>query len=91
MANSTSFKKGDKRAGRKAGTKNKLTSTVKGTVLSVFNELQADPKHNLTAFAKKFPRDFYAIAAKLIPQEIKGDVKTKIQLEIVRGKANTAQ
>lgn len=61
--------------GRGKGTPNKITKTVKETVLAVFTKLQDDPKHNLTQFAKKFPRDFYTIAAKLIPTEVKGEVE----------------
>lgn len=63
--------------GRPKGSENSLTKqmkTVKETVLSVFNELQSDPKVNLLEFGKSNPRDFYAIAAKLIPTEIKGEV-----------------
>jgi len=67
----------------------KLTKTVKETVLAVFNTLQDDPKNNLTAFAEKHPRDFYAIAAKLIPTELAGKVDAKITLNIVRGKSST--
>lgn len=67
----TQFKEGNK--GKPKGAVNKLTRTVKSTVLAVFNNLQEDPKHSLEAFAKKYPRDFYQIAAKLIPTEIKGD------------------
>ena len=82
MRTKTTFKKGE---GRPKGAQNKLTKTVKETVLSVFNELQGDEKHNLIAFAKKHPRDFYQIAAKLIPTDIKADVRvTKVNLEIVR-------
>lgn len=77
--------------GRPKGAQNKLTKTVKETVLSAFNELQSDPKHNIVAFAKKNPRDFYQIAAKLIPTEIKGNVNNtnKILLEIVRNRKDT--
>jgi len=67
------FEKGNK--GKPKGTPNKLTRTVKETVLAVFNELQDDPKHNLLAFAQKYPRDFYPIAAKLIPTELKATVE----------------
>lgn len=58
--------------GKRKGTQNRLTKTVKETVLSVFNDIQSDPKVNLKAFAKNYPRDFYQIAAKLIPTEISG-------------------
>lgn len=76
--------------GRPEGAKNHLTTTVKEKVLSVFNDLQNDPKASLTAFAKKYPRDFYQIAAKLIPTEIKGDVKiTKVELLVTRTKNNS--
>jgi hypothetical protein len=66
------FAKGN--PGRPPGVGNHLTRTVKETVLSVFQELQGDPKHNLKAFAQKYPRDFYNIAAKLIPQDMKAEV-----------------
>lgn len=70
--------------------KGKLTKTVKETVLSVFTELQGDEKHNLKAFAEKYPRDFYQIAAKLIPTDIKADVKHtgKVILQIERCSKN---
>lgn len=81
------FQKGN--PGRQKGAKNRLTANVKETVLAVFNQLQGDEKHNLRAFAEKHPRDFYAIAAKLIPTEIKGDVKvTKVELLVRRTKNN---
>jgi hypothetical protein len=65
------FEKG-KAIGRPLGVKNKLTKTVKETVLKVFNELQKDPKKNLLEFGKKHPIQFYQMAAKLIPTEITG-------------------
>lgn len=78
MARGKPFKPGN--SGRPAGTQNKLTRTVKETVLAVFNDLQGDEKHNLKTFAEKYPRDFYQIAAKLIPTEIAGTVKTIINV-----------
>lgn len=75
------FKKGSAR-GRPKGTPNKLTKSVKETVLAVFNEMQKDDDNNLKKFAQKFPRDFYAIAAKLIPTEITGTVKNVIKVKI---------
>lgn len=61
-------------AGRPKGAINKLTKTVKQTVLEVFNKLQEDENFSLEWFAKKYPRDYYAIAAKLIPQEVTGEL-----------------
>lgn len=70
------FKEGHKKTGgRQKGSTNKLTKTVKETVLAVFNDLQSDPKVNLLAFARNYPRDFYAIAAKLIPTEVSASVE----------------
>lgn len=84
------FEKGN--PGRVPGSTNRLTRTVKEVVLDTFNKLQESKEHNLVAFAKKNPRDFYAIAAKLIPTDIKADVKTvqKITLNIVRTNPNAA-
>lgn len=71
------FEKGHKKiGGRQKGSENKLTKTVKETVLGVFNDIQSDPNVNLMQFAKDYPRDFYAIAAKLIPTEIQAQVET---------------
>jgi len=74
--NSGSFKKGN--PGKPVGAVHKLTRTVKETVLSVFNDLQDDPKANLNAWAQKEPTEFYKIASKLIPTEITGQVKHTI-------------
>lgn len=77
------FEKGKvKTGGREKGVQNHLTKTVKETVLEVFNKLQDDPKANLESFAKKYPREFYQIAAKLIPTEITGNIKTTIRAKI---------
>ncbi len=75
MAVGRPFKKGE--GGRPPGTQNHLTKTVKETVLAAFNELQADPELKITAFAKKYPRDFYNIAAKLIPTEVKATIESE--------------
>lgn len=75
------FKKGKVKTGGKVkGTPNKITKTVKETVLAVFNTMQDDPKVNLLAFGKKYPRDFYAIAAKLIPSEVTAKVEAGLTI-----------
>jgi hypothetical protein len=75
--NSTSFKPGESK-GRPKGVPNKITQTVRATVLEVFNRLQDDPVNNLEAFAKRYPRDFYTISAKLIPQEVQATVDANV-------------
>lgn len=72
------FKKGE--GGRPPGVKNKLTTTVRETVLKVFNDLQKDPLHDLTKFAKDNPKEFYQIASKLIPTEIVGETTQVIRV-----------
>lgn len=69
----TQFKKGE--GGRPKGVQNKLTRTVKETVLAVFNDLQSDPEANLLSWAQQEPTEFYKIASKLIPTEVKGQVE----------------
>ena len=70
------FKPGE--GGRPKGSENKLTRSVKDTVLAVFNELQTEPKVNLKDWAKQRPTDFYNIAAKLIPTEVKANIDAKV-------------
>ena len=70
------FEKGHQKMGGKVkGTQNKLTRTVKETVLAVFDDLQADPKSNLLSWGKDNPTEFYKIAAKLIPTELNANVE----------------
>lgn len=70
------FQKGNKAAAKRGP--NKITRTVKETVLAVFNEIQSDPKVKLLQFAKNYPRDFYQIAAKLIPTEVQATVDATV-------------
>ena len=76
MAKSTTlFKKGNPGKPKGAVTHlAKVMRTVKEVVLDAFNELQKDADANIVTWGKKNPKDFYAIAAKLIPTEIKADV-----------------
>jgi len=75
--------------GKPPGTLNKLTRTVKEVVLDVFNKLQADEESpaNLHNWALTEPSEFYKIAAKLIPTDIKAEVTQvrEIALKVKRG------
>ena len=71
--------KREKTGGRKKGTPNKVTAPVKREVLRVFQRLQKDPNFNLLKWAKRSDdnaREFYKIAAKLIPTEIMAELRT---------------
>lgn len=77
------FEKGNKAASKRGP--NKITRTVKETVLAVFNDLQEDPQANLAAWAKTRPTDFYNIAAKLIPTEVKANIDGEITVKQITG------
>jgi hypothetical protein len=74
--------------GRPKGSANKLTKSVKDAFEAVFQDLQTDPKqpHALKAWAEQQPTEFYKLAAKLIPTDIKAQVDHTLkapELEIV--------
>lgn len=82
---------GDKRRppnagkGRKKGSQNKLTRTVKEAFEAAFNALQDQPGAKLDDWAKGNPTDFYKIASKLIPTDVKATVEGSIEFrEVVR-------
>jgi len=56
--------------GRPTGAIGALTKTIRERVLETVNTLQTLPGHTLLDFAKEHPKDFWPIAAKLIPTEI---------------------
>lgn len=76
MPHKGQFQKGN--AGKPKGAVNKLTRTVKETVLAAFNDLQNDPKTNIVAWGKDNPTEFYKIAAKLIPTEVNATVESVV-------------
>lgn len=75
------FKPGE--GGRPKGSHNRVTTTVKEAVLAAFNQLQDHPTRNLYNFGVKYPREFYALAGKLIPTEIHARIN-KVELHVIR-------
>lgn len=64
-------------SGRKKGSVNETTKIIRNVrevVLNAFNDMQKDPKNNILIWGKSNPKDFYMIAAKLIPTEISATV-----------------
>jgi hypothetical protein len=74
----TQFKKGQ--GGREPGVPNKLTKTIRESVLEAYNELQKDKKANIVAWGKRQPGLFYQIAARLIPTEINATLAGKLEI-----------
>lgn len=75
--------------GKPKGAISHLNRTVKEVVLETFNKLQGNPTANLLAWAESEPTEFYKIAAKLIPTDIKASVNvTSINLNIERKTGN---
>lgn len=70
-------KPGERRGGRKAGTPNKLTATVKEAFETTFRQLQGVPGAKLDDWAKSNTTEFYKISSKLIPSEVTATVKTQ--------------
>lgn len=69
--------KGKKTGGRKAGTQNKLTKTVKEAFETAFEAMQGDPAANLGVWGKANLTEFYKLSARLIPAEINAKVSTQ--------------
>lgn len=71
MINVTKIKTG----GRKAGTPNKTTAEVKETLLAAFDGVGGLPA--LIEWGKANPTPFYQTWAKLLPNEIKAELKVE--------------
>lgn len=62
--------KGKKTGGRVKGTPNKLTSSFKEAVQTVYQEIGGN--ENFARWARRNETEYYKIAARLIPTEIAG-------------------
>lgn len=69
------FQKGN--PGKPKGATSEFKSTVKEAVLDAFHKLQEGEETNLAAWGKDNLTEFYKIAAKLIPTEVKATVETE--------------
>ena len=78
------FKKGNNAnpKGRPVGAQGKLTSTFKELLITTIRELEEEGEVTLKKFAKDHPKDFWNIAARLIPTELMGGTENKIIVTI---------
>lgn len=70
--------KGKKTGGRTAGTPNKVTSSIKASVLAVFDKIGGDEAFAL--WASENPTEFYKIASRLVPTEVTAEVDGSIEV-----------
>jgi hypothetical protein len=68
--------------GRALGKPNHFTNSVRDTVLEVFKMAQEDPELCLLQFLRDNPRDFYALAGKLVPTAINAEIRTPDGIKI---------
>lgn len=65
-----------KTGGRQSGTPNRLTGAFREAVLNVYNNLGGHAA--FLAWARENPTEYYRIAARLIPVELRQEVDTKV-------------
>ncbi len=79
MANSGSQKKGHPKAGGRAkGTPNKVTRSAKEAFAAAFEGVGGVER--LILWAKLNPTDFFKLYARLIPVELSGEIKARIEM-----------
>lgn len=89
MAN-TKFKKGHPKlpgAGRKKGTKNKVTSNIKEMVMNALNDPRVGGEEDFVKWIESNKRNremFYSWLMKMLPSNVNADVSGEIGLTIKR-------
>lgn len=63
-------------AGRKAGTPNRATASIKGAFVEAFDKLGGVPA--LVAWGKDNPTDFYKLVSRLIPVEVQSTADVRL-------------
>jgi hypothetical protein len=70
---------GRKTGGRRPGSPNRFTRSVREVLSETFTNLQGEPDVNLFDWAKNNPTEFYKLAAKLIPTKIESETTPQTQ------------
>ena len=74
-----------KTGGRQLGTPNRLTGLFREAVLAVYERLGGHAA--FLEWARKNPTEFYRIAARLIPVEVRGPSDQSVRVIVDRGAA----
>jgi UV DNA damage repair endonuclease len=67
--------RGQKTGGRRKGSVNRYSTSVKEQLLATFNQLQEEDKVNLLDWARANPTEFYKLSAKLLPLQVETEAK----------------
>jgi len=67
--------------GRPAGSKNKMTATVKENIVAVFNKLEGTA--GMARWATNNPDAFYRLYGQLAPKEIIADVHADLTIQLI--------
>ena len=78
MANSGSFRKGDNRPRKPKGALNATTKSAKEAFALAFEGIGGIPK--LVEWAKENQTEFMKLYARLIPVELSGEVRARIEI-----------
>lgn len=70
------FNKGN--PGKPKGAVNKNEKLIKEVFADAFYALQNDPDHNIIAWAKANPTDFYKLGIRLVPTQVNINANTAI-------------
>ena len=73
---------GRKTGGRQKGTPNRTTASIKAAFVEAFEKLGGVDA--LVAWGNENPTDFYKLAARLIPTEVKADIEGGLQVIVQR-------
>lgn len=74
-------KPGQRRGGRRKGTPNKTTATVKAALVEAFDKLGGVPE--LVKWGKANPSQFYALWGKMLPTEVKNADGSVLRMQLV--------
>ncbi len=84
MANKGTFTKGDKRAGRKPGVPNKVTTELREMILGALDE--AGGQAYLVEQARDNPQAFLGLVGRTLPKEIKAELTAGTLRVLLDGK-----
>ena len=75
---------GRKTGGRKKGSINRITRSIKEVITDAFHEMQLKPGVNMLEWGERNPTEFYRLASKLIPLQLANDPENPMPTTIIQ-------